>query len=144
MFKRCPPKQPVKPVVQPLPVIAPYKQNPTGRCPAKITPKDIQNLSKAGNRGTGFPTTADCSSLMTGETDDLCYLAYEKGNDLGTDTPITQETVDNPRTQADDGILLVNCIGRTVTSQHFLCLEEDESIFLEKEQTTETFITQSV
>jgi hypothetical protein len=140
MFKRCPP--PYNPTFPPfVPTLPPDDEDfNLLPCVLKVAGAEQKLIINTGNRGFNFPlTTDDCEELyQVPDTDELCYLAFERGNDPdGPDaySPITQENT---------GTILVNCSFDYANFECYLSLEENQNFFLEKEETTQQFAVQCI
>jgi hypothetical protein len=125
MISRCPPPTPTPtPTLPPVVVVSDW-------CPLKLTPINVINQTKIGNNGNNFPLKAFCKIAQQQQ----CYLAYERGNDPGTDSPITKE---------DTGLILAPCLDGVTTEFCWLAIEEDGETPFEKEENFDFFSVQCI
>lgn len=125
MISRCPPPTPT-PTPTPTQSVA-----ISDWCPLKLTPKEIIDSLKIGNDGQNFPLKPSCKIAQQQE----CYLAYERGNDPGTDSPITKE---------DTGLISAPCGDGVLTEFCWLAIEEDGETPIEREENDDFFLVQCV
>ncbi len=125
MISRCPPPTPT-PTPTPTQVVV-----VSDWCPLKLTPINVINQIKIGNNGNNFPIKAFCKISQQQE----CYLAYERGNDPGTDSPITKE---------DTVLILAPCLDGVITEFCWLAIEEDGETPFEREENPDFFSVQCI
>ena len=125
MISRCPTPTPT-PTLPPTTTVT-----ISDWCPIKLTPINIINLIKVGNDGQNFPIKAFCRAAQQQD----CYLAYERGNDPGTDSPITKE---------DTGLISAPCNEGVSTEFCWLAIEEDGETPFEREENQDFFLVQCV
>jgi hypothetical protein len=125
MISRCPPPTPT-PTPTPTSTVT-----VADWCPLKLTPINIANLIKIGNDGQNFPLRTTCKIAQQQD----CYLAYELGNDPGTDSPITKE---------DLGLISAPCLNGAGATFCWLAIEEDGDTPFELEENSDFFLVQCV